>query len=134
LIELMIVIVIIGILAAISIPNLISMQDKAKEGSTRANMHMFQVTAEDYSVQNDGNYADLASSVAVLMPLTGIVFKNPFDQTMGSGAAWEDRPSISGPPTAQPGLTSYSDSLRAVYNIKGYGRNSALNLVLTSGQ
>jgi len=134
LVELMIVIVIIGILAAIAIPNFISMQDKAKEGAVKANMHMFQVTAEDYSVQNDGYYADLASSVASLMPATGIIFANPFDHTTGSGAAWEDRAAVSSAPTSLPGITSYSDSSRVVYNVKAYGRNGALPLILTSGQ
>src|SRR5258708_40185987 len=57
LIELMIVVVIIGILAAIAIPNFIAMQNRAKEGSTKANMHTLQLAAEDYAVQNDGAYA-----------------------------------------------------------------------------
>ena len=134
LVELMIVVVIIGLLASIAIPNFMSMQDRAKEGATRANMHMFQVTAEDYSVQNDGYYAAAANSVAALMPSTGIIFMNPFDRTTGSGGAWEDRASISGTPASVPGITSYSDSLRLTYNVKGYGRHSELALVLTSGQ
>jgi len=134
LVELMIVVVIIGILAAIAIPNFIAMRDRAKEGSTKANMHMFQVTAEDYSVQNDGHYADVAGSIVALMPSTAFVFANPFDHSTGSGGAWEDRPSMSGPPSAVPGITSYSDSLTAVYNVKGYGRGGALVLVLSSGQ
>src|SRR6476661_8320150 len=99
LIELMIVVVIIGILAAIAIPNFIAMQNRAKEGSTKANMHTFQLSAEDYGVQNDGSYAAQASDVASLLPAAGANFKNPFFQTTGSGNAWEDRASILNNPT-----------------------------------
>ncbi len=56
LIELMIVVVIIGILAAIAIPNFMSMQDRAKEGSVKANMHTIQLAVEDFSTQTEGLY------------------------------------------------------------------------------
>ena len=129
LIELMIVVVIIGILAAIAIPNFIAMQNRAKEGSVKANMHTFQLAAEDQGVQTDGKYA-VAATVAANLPAN---FKNPFDASVGSGGAWEARGSSAGAPLALSGITSYwTDTLS--YNVKGQGKTGALPLVLTSGQ
>ena len=137
LIELMIVVVIIGILAAIAIPNFIAMQDRAKEGSTKANMHTFQLAAEDYGVQWDGAYSAGAGTVHALLPAAGANFKNPFTNSVALGTAYEDRASMLNPPTAMvSGITSYADSLLANYNIMGVGKNTAipLMLVLTAGQ
>ena len=56
LIELMIVVAVIGVLAAIAIPNDIALTRRAQEGSVKSNMHTLQLILEDFSVLNDGNY------------------------------------------------------------------------------
>jgi prepilin-type N-terminal cleavage/methylation domain-containing protein len=137
LIELMIVVVIIGILAAIAIPNFIAMQNRAKEGSTKANMHTFQLASEDYGVQNDGAYAGGAVQIEPMLPNAGTTFKNPFTNTQGVNVAFEDIGTFARPltPTAnKPGLVAYSDSSNMTYVIAGNGKAARLTLQLTSGQ
>jgi type IV pilus assembly protein PilA len=138
LIELMIVVVIIGILAAIAIPNFIAMQDRAKEGSVKANMHTLQLAAEDYGVQNDGVYCDVATAAgaAGLSARLPGNFKNPF----GGATVIEDRGSFAADPGTTRGLSSYADSASGLtYNVKGVGKITSgagfpLTLVLTAGQ
>ena len=136
LIELMIVVVVIGILAAIAIPNFIAMQMRAREGSTKANMHTLQVGAEDYAVQNNSFYADNASSLVSLLPGGNSRFLNPFDRSFGSGNAWFDNgwvnPLTSG--STKSGIVTYADSAFQRYQIVGRGRATDLTFVLSSGQ
>jgi prepilin-type N-terminal cleavage/methylation domain-containing protein len=136
LVELMIVLVIIGILASIAIPNIISMRARAKEGSTKSNMHTFQLAAEDYNVQNDGRYAPLASAIATLLDTYGSQFKNPFDNSTGSGNSWVDQATWTSPLASgagKPGVVAYGDSLTLTYQIAGSGATTDLRLILTPG-
>jgi prepilin-type N-terminal cleavage/methylation domain-containing protein len=56
LVELLVVVVVIGLLAAIALPNFITAQAKAKETSVRGNMHTAQIAAESYATDYGGNY------------------------------------------------------------------------------
>ena len=84
LIELMVVVVIIGILAAIAIPNFISMQKRAKEASVKSNMHTLQLASEDFSTLTEGIYAfDCGVQV-------GAITLNPADlRSIAGGANWQ---------------------------------------------
>ena len=62
LLEVMIVAIIISIIVAIAIPNLIRLQDRARESGVKANMHTMQLAIEDFAVQTLGTYPDNAAS------------------------------------------------------------------------
>lgn len=68
LIELLIVIVIIGILAAIAIPMYLNQRDKAKDAAVKEGVHTIEVGIKTYAVDNNDVYpavADVAAGGAV---------------------------------------------------------------------
>lgn len=85
LIELMVVIVIIGILVAIALPNFIAAQDRAKVSSVKANMHTVQTVLETYAVDWGGIYANTTANLKTEATTKKYwkEFKNPFT---GQGA------------------------------------------------
>ena len=56
LIELLIVIIIIGILAAIAIPMFLNQRDKAKDAGVKEGVHSIQVGVQSYAVDNNDVY------------------------------------------------------------------------------
>ncbi len=130
LIELLIVVLVIGILAAIGIPNFIRMTSNAKEASVKENGHTVQVAAEDWSVQSGGLYP---SNVADPCPLSGMTIvdmlprstslANPFTRALTEpidGAAAT---------VGQTGYEPVTDGAGTVlgYVITGYGRADIVN-------
>ena len=89
LIELMIVVLIIGIIAVIAIPNFATMVARSKEATVKSNSHTVQLAAEDFAVQNEGVYAadvdnDQTLSGRTLTDLLpgGALLMNPFTKAI----------------------------------------------------
>lgn len=94
LIELMVVIVIIGILVAIALPNFIGAQDRAKLSSVKANMHTLQTIAETYAVDWGGVYAQNLSTMKSVATSGNNKywkdFTNPFTSATDVGGSMTD--------------------------------------------
>ncbi len=135
LIELMIVVVVIGILAAIAIPNFASLERRAQESSVKSNMHTVQMVMEDYSVQNNGQYPTTAASalpdgrtLQALCP-GGQFPTNPFTK-LPSVVLFNSNPTV-----GNPGEIGINPALVSNYLLKGNGPfGDTLKLVLTTGQ
>jgi prepilin-type N-terminal cleavage/methylation domain-containing protein len=126
LIELMIVVVIIGILAAVAIPNFVALTDRARESDLAENMHTFQLAIEDFAVRSTGVYPLAADAASVQGNLPGGNWpRNPFT-AVPTAPVWNADPAASGIMANNP-ATVFG------YTIKGYGRSALMPLTLSNG-
>ncbi len=92
LIELMVVIIVIGILVAIAVPNFVQAAERSRMASLKSNAHTLQTTIEMYYVDNQV-YPNNANEIENLDAYK--LFANPFRENLkgkagstGNGAWW----------------------------------------------
>jgi prepilin-type N-terminal cleavage/methylation domain-containing protein len=118
LIELALVVVIIGVIATISIPNYLAMQARAKEADVIGCAHAVQMAAENHAVRSGGIYSDLEADIRPFLPY-GLLLINAFsgDRTepqFGSVAATPGQVGI---------VVVIQNGIPVGYTISGFGRN-----------
>jgi len=119
LIELMFVVTILGVLAAVAIPNYVRMTKKAKEAVLRENVHSVQIGIELFSIDHGAIYPTPPDQpvLRALMP-AGEFPTNPFTK-LESNIIWNADP-------ASPGDMGIHNLAGGGYRLEAFGVNALL--------
>jgi type II secretion system protein G len=92
LIELLIVIIIIGILAAIAIPMFLGQRDKAKEAGVKEGLHSIQIGVQNYAIDNGDVYpaTGTVSHASLKDPHTGLGYIERWPRNPWTGADMQE--------------------------------------------
>ena len=108
LIELLIVVVIIGILAAIAIPKFANTKDKAYVAAMKSDLRNLATYEEQYAADNNGAY--FAGTATMATPLQGFT---PSQNVTITAAI------VAGPPQSWTATASHSQSAKTCDNSSG---------------
>ncbi|MGB9856569.1 MAG: type II secretion system protein [Dictyoglomaceae bacterium] len=143
LIELMVVIVIIAILAAVALPNFMGATEKARESAVRSAMKTIQTALEMYATDHSGTYPDdtEATFTGILQYLPGNAFpKSPATNTsyspgsnllLGETAAPETNSNDTG---KQYAIVYQYDPVANSYTLDGYNRTNTTKVLTLSNK
>ncbi len=127
LIELMVVIVIIGLLVGMALPNLMSMKDRGRESEVQSNAHSVQLALESFSANNEGVYSTVAGDVTPFLPGAALM-RNSFTGQMTEprfGQAAANPGEVGVQPVVQNGIV-------VGYTITAWGKDGKI-LTLQTG-
>ncbi len=121
LVELAIVLVVLGVLTAIAIPNYIQLVNRTKESKVKENCHCVQLAVEAFATGTNGIYPDAtdAAIVANILPNLqgGQRLVNPFTNVRTEPVAGA---------ASTPGQTGYQVSapfgVNTGYTVTGFGK------------
>jgi prepilin-type N-terminal cleavage/methylation domain-containing protein len=126
LIELIIVVMIIGLLAVIAIPNYQRMVRRSKEGSVRNNLHVIQTGIEVFAIDHGAVYPQAADDAELQSLLPGGVYPtNPFTRNV-TVVFWNADP-------GNPGEIGIANLPGGGYSLKGHGQLVMLTPAIVVG-
>jgi len=143
LIELMVVIVIIAILAAVALPNFMGATERARESAVRSAMKTIQTALEMYATEHSGTYTDDLNGILPHLP------GNKFPNSHATNSPYvidENLYQASGnPPTAptldtnpttnkQYAIVYLYNPVENSYTLKGYNRTNTKEVLTLSNK